>query len=109
MEYWPQLQSDVPGYRQSEVNGVWWIQTDEKDDVVMIIMSPSKWPARANCTIHAGERIGQGRRCGRFPLFCDVDVLIPDISFLSTEVGQPVKAGVDVLATLNHERKAEST
>jgi phosphatidylserine decarboxylase len=109
MEYWPQLQSDLPGYKQSEVNGVWWIQTDEKDDVVMVIMSPSKWPVRASCKIQAGERIGQGRRCGRFPLFCDVDVLIPDDSFISSEVGQSVRAGVDVLATLNHERKPEST
>ena len=109
MEYWPQLQSDLPGYKQSDVNGVWWIQTDEKDDVVMVIMSPSKWPVRASCKIHAGERIGQGRRCGRFPLFCDVDVLIPDDSFISSQVGQSVQGGVDVLGTLNHERKPEST
>ncbi|TNG00403.1 MAG: hypothetical protein EP297_03785 [Gammaproteobacteria bacterium] len=108
MEYWPQLQTDVPGYKRSEVNGVWWIQTDEEDDVVMIIQTPSKWPGRASCRIQAGERIGQGRRCGRFPLFCDVDLLIPENAFVHAEVGQSVRAGQDALATLNHDVMPEA-
>lgn len=102
MEYWPVLSEDKPGYDKHYVKGVWWIQTDEGDDVIMIVESRFIF-GRTYCTVQAGERIGQARRCGRFPMFCRVDLLVDEKSFTEVELGQRVLAGVHTIATFNHD------
>ncbi len=76
------------------------IQTDEKDDVMMINCSPIKQGLR--CYYQAGERMGQGRRSG-FNLFpARIVLYLPENSKMHTSVGSKVMAGTDIIATLNH-------
>ncbi len=76
------------------------IQTDEKDDVMMINCSTVKWGL--SCFYQAGERIGQGRRSG-FNLFpARVVLYLPENSKMHVSVGSKVIAGTDIIATLVH-------
>lgn len=102
MEYWPVLPRDKQGYDKDSVKAVWWIQTDEKDDVVLVVESDSILGG-THCEVQAGERIGQARRCGRFPLFCRIDLLVDEKSFVEVEEGQQVLAGIHTIATFNHD------
>lgn len=102
MEYWPVLPEGKRGYDKDTVKAVWWIQTDEKDDVILVVESDSILGG-AHCEVQAGERIGQARRCGRFPLFCHIDLLVDEKSFTEVEEGQRVLAGVHTIATFNHD------
>jgi len=101
-EYWPRLSEDRPGYDKKSVKGVWWLQTDEADDVIMVVESSTAL-GQIHCDIQAGERIGQARRCGRFPVVCYVDLLVEEHSFIGVEVGQHVQSGVHTLASFNRE------
>ena len=80
---------------------VMWIQSDEKDDVVLILDIPSSWQ-KPRCYIHVGERIGQGQRCGRTRLGGNVDLFMPANVRLAVGHGDHVRAGASVLATLVH-------
>ena len=104
MEYWPAISVDRPGYTKQLVKGAWWIRTDEGDDVVMVVRSRSFF-GRTYCGAQAGERIGQARRCGRFPVFCNIDILISEHSFIEVQEGQSVQAGIHSLATFNHDER----
>jgi len=102
MEFWPALAEDKQGYTKSDTKGVLWIQTDEGDDVIVVVTEKSRW-GRTRCEIQAGERAGQARRCGRFPPNSVIDILIDDISYIEVTPGQHVKAGIDRVASFNHE------
>lgn len=102
IEFWPSLPEDIEQYDKKTTKGVLWIRTDEDDDVVMIAISDSLW-FRTWCDTRAGERAGQARRCGRFPPGCLIDVLVADNTYMQASVGQRVKAGIDRLASFNHE------
>jgi len=78
-----------------------WIQSDEKDDLVLVIEVNSRMP-RPKCYVQSGERIGQGQRCGFIRFGSRVDVLIPVTSRISVSVGDDVLAGSDIIATLVH-------
>ena len=78
-----------------------WIQSDEKDDVVLVIEAGAHLP-RPQCYAQSGERIGQGQRCGFIRFGSQVDVLIPVTSRVAVSVGNDVTAGSDVIATLVH-------
>ncbi|MBL1275466.1 MAG: phosphatidylserine decarboxylase [Ectothiorhodospiraceae bacterium] len=78
-----------------------WIQSDEDDDVVLVIEVNSRRP-RPQCYAQSGERIGQGQRCGFIHFGSQVDVLIPTGSRISVSVGDDVLAGSDIIATLVH-------
>ena len=76
-----------------------WVQTDEGDDVVMgfrrfFFGVPPKSFARY------GERLGQGQRCAYLRLARHVVLHLPADSRMNVSVGQRVKAGCDLLATL---------
>jgi phosphatidylserine decarboxylase len=78
-----------------------WIQSDEQDDVVMVVNSPTNI-FKPHCYAHSGERIGQGQRCG-FVLFnASVQVRIPVNSRVEVKIGDHVRGGSDTLATLVH-------
>lgn len=76
-----------------------WMQTDEADDVVMV-MDAKSLISRPRCYAHSGERVGQGQRCGFVPLGTQVELLLPPNARLNVKVGDAVVAGEQVLATL---------
>jgi phosphatidylserine decarboxylase len=78
-----------------------WIQSDEGDDVCVALQPLSK-SRFFRCYLHAGERIGQGQRCGIYPLAALVEVKLPMNSLLHVKVGDRIKGGADKLATLVH-------
>lgn len=80
-----------------------WIQTDEGEDVVMSLRRDHRW-FTPRCDIQAGERVGQGQRCGFIPFGATVDVYIPANSVVKQEVGARLKGGSDVLAHLRHDQ-----
>jgi phosphatidylserine decarboxylase len=75
-----------------------WIQTDEADDVVMVIDAKSRI-SRPRCYVHSGERVGQGQRCGFIPFGIQVELLLPTNARIAANVGDVVSAGEKVLAT----------
>jgi len=78
-----------------------WLQTDEGDDVVMVMMR-GRLNTAPRCYIRIGERIGQGKRCGFVHLGGQVDVYLPERSRLAVDVGDWVRSGSDIIATLVH-------
>ncbi|MFQ5436886.1 MAG: phosphatidylserine decarboxylase [Anaerolineae bacterium] len=78
-----------------------WVQTDERDDVVLMLPVVRR-PLRPHCYVHIGERIGQGQRCGMVVYGGDVNVYVPANSRIEVQPGSRVEAGSDILATLIH-------
>lgn len=102
MEFWPVLPEDKQEYTRANTTGALWIKTDEGDDVTVIATKKSGW-GRTRCEIQAGERVGQARRCGRFPVGSCLHILIKENAFIEVAPGQRVLAGIDRIATFNHE------
>ncbi len=82
-----------------------WIQSDEGDDVVLVIEAGAYSP-RPQCYAQSGERIGQGQRCGFIYFGSRVDVLIPQTVRVDVAVGDRILAGADIIATLVHAKVA---
>lgn len=78
-----------------------WIRSDEDDDVVVLITPRYRW-TRISCWAQAGERVGQGRRCGFIPLGAKIEVFLPDNARINVDAGQSVTAGDNILAELVH-------
>lgn len=74
-----------------------WIQTDEGDDVVIALHAGGHF-RRMHCYVNAGERIGQGKRCGFIPFGTTVDVYLPTKARSSLAVGDHVYGGSDLIA-----------
>lgn len=79
-----------------------WLHTDEGHDVLMVVESGSLLGARP-CRARYGERVGQGRRCGVRRLARQIDVLVPANSRVDVALGDYVKGGETVVATLARE------
>jgi phosphatidylserine decarboxylase len=75
-----------------------WIQTDEADDVVIVMDATSRL-SRPRCYVHSGERVGQGQRCGFIPFGIQVDLLLPANVRINVKPGDIVSGGENVLAT----------
>lgn len=86
--------SSVQGYGQ-------WVQTDEQDDV-LFVMQPRALSGRLVCRVSAGERIGQGARCGILRFGKEVSLYLPSNSVVNVKKGDRVLAGEDILACLVH-------
>ncbi len=82
-----------------------WMQTDEQDDAIMVINLNSIL-RHASCDISAGEKLGQGQRCGFAALTCEVMVYLPLSSHIGVMAGQSIRAGSDKLAEFVHETGA---
>lgn len=80
----------------------WWIQTDEKDDLVIQITPRVSWLRSIRCLTQTGERIGQGKRCGFAGYELDVLLFIPEKSKLYVKPGDKLLAGQDSIAIFNH-------
>lgn len=76
-----------------------WIQTDEKDDV-LIEMIPPKFPPPV-CEVQSGERVGQGARCGFVYLTGQINLFLPKDSRIEVSPGDQVTGGSDIVATLH--------
>jgi len=88
------------GSRLLGVNGL-WVRTDEKDDVVVMMKAPRG--LRPKSFIGYGERLGQGQPFGFIRLTRRVEVYFPLNSRVEVSVGDYVRAGNDILATLVHD------
>ena len=76
-----------------------WLQTDEKDDVVVAVDLGS--PLRVTLLrIQPGERVGHGQRCGVVGFGRPIDVYLPPSSQCKVKPGQHLKAGSDIIAKL---------
>lgn len=96
MKHWlHRSEKSQPG----RVQHVIWIQTDQKDDIV-VTLHAGVWFTRLHCYIASGDRIGQGKRCGFIPLGTQIDVYLPKRSRASYKVGARVRAGSGILGEL---------
>ncbi len=76
-----------------------WVQTDEGDDVV-IVLKPRFRVSKSRCYVHSGERIGQGQRCTFIPFGVNAELFVPEKSHVAVKEGDAVRAGESVVATL---------
>ena len=78
-----------------------WIQTDELDDVVIATDLSSPW-RHASFSLSAGEKLGQGQRCGFIAFASELVLYLPSTAHIVIKVGQSVRAGSDMLAEFVH-------
>jgi phosphatidylserine decarboxylase len=78
-----------------------WIQTDELDDV-LLVLRPGRWIHRICSYFITGERVGQGHRMGFILFGTTVDVYLPITSVMEVQIGHKITAGADILAQLVH-------
>ncbi len=79
----------------------YWIQTDEEDDVVIVIR-PRLW-LKPIWYVPVGQRVGQGQRSGFLKFGGNIEVLIPADSRVKVSEGDRVQSGSGILAELTHE------
>ena len=80
---------------------VFWVRTDEGDDVIVHIELKSSFQ-HASTVLHPGERVGQGRRCGFTAMGCKVYIYFPDNVQRLAQVNDKVTAGRHVLSNFVH-------
>lgn len=78
-----------------------WIQTDEKDDVVLVLR-PGRWFKRIKSYFITGERVGQGHRMGYILFGSCIDVYVSSSAIVEVKKGSKVSAGTDILTQLVH-------
>ena len=103
MERWFQAPHSSPGSDPGSDIASYglWVQTDEQDDIVLVMTRRSAIN-RPHCYVQSGERIGQGQRCGVIRFGSDIQVYVPSNSKIAVQVGDKIRAGSDVIATLVH-------
>lgn len=87
----------VPGQRSG--TGASRIRTDEGEDIVLRVSRGHMLGTRP-VMVPVGERVGQGRRCGLRRLAREVEILLPAGSRVEVQLGQRVRSGETLLATL---------
>jgi len=75
------------------------IESDERDRIQMSIV-PRFPRLHGHCSIHPGERVGQGGVCGFVPFGGRFAVFLPEACRVLVNQGERVRAGSDVLAKL---------
>ena len=80
---------------------VFWVRTDEGDDVVVHVELNSPFQ-HASTTLHPGERVGQGRRCGFVAMKCKVHIYFPDNVQRHAQVGDKITAGKHIITNFVH-------
>ncbi len=88
------------GSRLLGISGL-WVQNEQLDDVVLLFKGP-KFLGRPAAFVGYGERVGQGQRCAFTRLAQCAEVYMPLNSRVSVTVGDYVKSGSTILATLVH-------
>jgi len=80
---------------------VFWVRTDEQDDVMVHVELNTKMQ-HASTTLHPGERVGQGHRCGFVAVGCTVNVYLPENVQQIAAIGDKVTAGKNILTQFIH-------
>lgn len=93
-------ENGAPDTRPPGISGL-WVQTDDKDDVVLLFRGPPLI-GRPAAFVRYGERIGQGQRCAFLRLARYADLYLPASSRMAVAVGDDVLSGSSLLATLIH-------
>jgi phosphatidylserine decarboxylase len=93
--------ASVSGIQTAACRFAQWIQSDEHDDVVMAIKSATRI-FKPRCYSQSGDRIGQGQCCGYIPFAAVIQVSVPASSRIEVNIGDRVRAGSDIIATLVH-------
>ena len=96
------LRAPVEGEVQAldrEPHGVSCLMTDEGEAIVLVVGSGLMLDARPISTGY-GERLGQGRACGTRRLIRRLDIYVPAGCRVEVALGQTVRCGETVLATL---------
>ena len=109
IKQWHGTKSDT-SEQLGQGNFAQWVQTDEGDDVVMVVKQ--HYPLiRPSCYLQSGERVGQGQRCGFVPFSATIEVYLPENARIEVEQGNRLAAGSDIIATLvrTHVSKSESS
>lgn len=75
------------------------IVSDEKDRVDLL-SAPRFTFLHGHCSVHPGERVGQGGVCGFVPFGGRFAVFLPQSSRILVQPGDDVRAGSDLLAKL---------
>lgn len=101
IEQWTAIPDAGPGDKCPEHSTAFHIQTDERDDVVLVL-TRGEWGGRLSITYNPGERIGQGRRIGYANFGCSARLFLPAGSQLEVAAGDKVAAGSSVVAMLIH-------
>lgn len=86
----------LPGRNRSEVSR---IRTDEGEDVLLRVSRGHLLGAHP-VMVPVGERVGQGRRCGLRRLAREIEILLPAGTRVEVRLGQRVRSGETLLATL---------
>lgn len=91
-----------PDTRKGNIpSAIFWIQTDEKDDVVTSILG-GFWLWKPACETQSGERVGQGQRCGFMRFGNKVELMLPKSARTRVKTGDKVVSGESILASLTH-------
>ncbi len=98
MQHWLHRADDP---ETSHMQHVIWIQTDEKDDVVLALHAGGRFN-RMHCYVNAGERIGQGKRCGFVPFGTRIEVYLPKQSRTTLAAGTRIYGGSDLIGEFVH-------
>lgn len=75
------------------------LQTDEGEDILIAVSRGWLLGARP-VWVPFGERVGQGKRCGLRRLARQIDIYLPAESRVEVALGQTIRCGETVLATL---------
>ncbi|VAW87305.1 hypothetical protein MNBD_GAMMA18-541 [hydrothermal vent metagenome] len=78
-----------------------WIQTDERDDLVLS-MEAGPFSGHLSYRVAAGERIGQGAQSTVLRFGRKAQLYLPSNSLIKVKKGDKVLAGEDILAMLVH-------
>ncbi len=78
-----------------------WIQSDEGDDIVLVVRPKLVW-LRLRSDVAPGERTGQGMRFCFSPFGAQVEIWMPLKSRIEAKVGDRVRSGSDIIGMLNH-------
>lgn len=96
------LRAPVEGEVQSVPGGsgqISRLQTDEGEDILVVVARGWLLGARP-VWVPFGERLGQGRPCGLRRLARQIDIYIPAEARVEVALGQTIRCGETVLATL---------
>lgn len=85
-----------------------WLQTDEHDDVVMVLRG-AFITRRLRCAVSVGERVGQGQRCGRVQFAATAEIYLPLLSRIAAAPGDALEAGSAIIATFIHKASPPAT
>ncbi len=108
VQHWHLSASDGDGGEAEALDRyAMWLQSDENDDVVLVMAVGSK-ALKPVCYHQTGERIGQGERCGLVRFGGYIEVLLPIDARVEVAVGDTLCAGSDILATLIHKHVSVS-